>query len=99
MRFETIEKNAAGERLERAGDEFEKSGFAAGVGAENGDEFAGLGLKAHRFQSEERRLGGIRRVGIADLLDAQTDVGGGARGVSGKRVTKRAAHAILRRSR
>src|SRR5690349_11425828 len=99
MRFESIQENAAGERMERAGNQFKQRGFAAGVGAENGDKFSGLGLEAHRLKREERRLRRIGRVRITDLLDAETHIRGGARSVSRKRVAERAAHAILRRSR
>src|SRR5258708_23745297 len=70
VRFESIKKNSAGKRRERTGDEFEERGFAAGVRAKDGEEFAGPGLKAHRLQREERSLRRIRRVGVTDLLDA-----------------------------
>ena len=44
-----------------AGDEFQQSGFAAGVWAEDGDDFAGARLKTGGFEREERRLRRIRR--------------------------------------
>ena len=64
---------------QRAGNQFEQSGFAAGVGAEDGDDFAGLGLEAEGFEREERGLRGIGGVGVADLLDAEANVGVGTR--------------------
>ncbi len=99
VRGETVQKNAAGERFERAGNQFEERGFAAGVGAENGDEFTGLGLKAEGFKGEERGLRWIGSVGVADLLDAEAHIGVRARGIAGERVASGGAHAILLRSK
>src|SRR5258708_7354991 len=76
---ESIEKNPAGKGREGAGDQFQEGGFAAGVGAEDGYEFAGLGLKAGGLQREEGGLRGIRGIGIADLLDAQAGIDARAR--------------------
>src|ERR1044072_1968669 len=83
MGDETIEKDAAGKRLKSAGNNLEKSGFAAGVRSENRDDFTGLGLKAGGFESEDRRLLRIGRVGIADLFDAEARVIGVARRIGG----------------
>src|SRR6266581_437334 len=68
---ESVEQDAPGKRRERAGDQFQQGGFAAGVRAEDGHDFAGPGLKTGRFQREERRLRRICGIGIADLLKAQ----------------------------
>jgi hypothetical protein len=98
-----VEQDAAGKRLERAGDELEERGFAAGVGAENGHDFAGTGLEAVGFESEERGLGGIGGVGVADLFDAEADVVGSAGDVAkiwpSRGRLYRGAHASLRRRR
>jgi len=37
------------------------------------------GLEAVGFEGEERRLSGIGGIGVADLLNAETDVAGCAR--------------------
>ena len=102
---ETVEQDASGERFESAGDEFQQSRFAAGIGAEHGDDFAGTRLKAAGFQREERSLRGIRGIGVADLLDAQANFAGSARGVDGtlrggrERSASCAAHASRLRNR
>src|SRR5690242_13805450 len=79
MNDEPVEKNAPGERLEDAGNQLEESRLAAGVGAENGHDFAGARLKAGGFQSEERSLRGIRGIGVADLLDGEAHFAAQAR--------------------
>ena len=68
---EAVKEDAAGKRLERTGNNLQQCGFAAGVRAEHGDDFAGFGLEAGGFQREYRRLLGVGRVGVADLLDAE----------------------------
>src|SRR6266436_8498143 len=68
---ESVEQDAPRKRMERAGDQFQQGGFAAGVGAEDGYDFAGPGLKTGRFKRKERRLRWICGIGIADLLNAQ----------------------------
>src|SRR5208283_786023 len=79
MRDETVEEDAAGKRLQRARNQLEQSGFPAGVRSEDGHDFAGLGVEAEGFKGEERRLGGVGRVGVTDLLDAEAYVRGGTR--------------------
>ena len=78
---ESVEQNPSGQGRERAGDQLQQSGFAAGVWSEDGDDFAGLGLKACRFQREKRSLREIRGIGVTDLLDAQAYFVGRAAGL------------------
>ena len=92
-------KIAAGKRFERAGNQFEKCGFAAGVGAEDGYEFTGFGLEAEGLEGEERGLRWIGCVGVTDLLDAEAHIGVCARGIAGERIASGGAHAILLRSK
>jgi len=100
MRDEAIQEDAARQRLQRARNQLEQSGFPAGVGSEDGHEFAGLGVEAQGFEGEERGLGGVRRVGVADLLDAEAHVRRGARLFRGRQgIAKGAAHASLLRSK
>src|SRR5260370_35088984 len=100
MRDEPAEQNAARERREGTSNQFQQGGLAAGIGAENGDDFAGPGLKARCFQSEEWGLRRVRRIRVADLLDTQAYVVSQAPG-SGKmpRVRGSSAHASLLRRR
>jgi len=71
----SVEKDATRERLQRAGDQLQERGLAAGIGAKNRDEFPWLCLKAKGFQREERRLRRARGVDVACLFDAQADIG------------------------
>ena len=48
--FVVVHLNAARERLFQSGDETQEGGFAAGIGAENGDQFALAGLESWRDQ-------------------------------------------------
>src|SRR6266478_6340644 len=100
MRDKTTEQYAARERRKGASNQFQQGGFTAGIGAENGDDFARPGLKARCFQSEEGGLRGVRRIRVADLLDTQAYVVSQAPGF-GKmsRVRGSSAHASLLRSR
>jgi len=41
----TVQQDTAGKRFECTGDYFEKSGFAAGVGTEDGDDLTGAAWK------------------------------------------------------
>src|SRR5215469_13349087 len=98
----SVEKNAPGERGKGAGNQLEKSGFAAGVGAENRNDFAGPRLEARGLEGKKRSVRRIAGISIADLLDGQTNFGaqtgrfgGPARG--GR--TAAGAHANLRRRR
>src|SRR5580704_3826200 len=50
--YETIQKHAAGKRLEHARDQLQQSGFAASVWPHNRDDFAGTRLKACGFERE-----------------------------------------------
>src|SRR6266481_1440074 len=101
VRDESIQKNAAGERLESAGDQFQESGFTAGVWTQNGNDFSGPRLEAGCFQREQRRLRGIGGVRVANLLDAQTNIGIALACLSWRASCRRrrqatwAAHAIL----
>jgi hypothetical protein len=69
MDDKSIEKDATGERGKNAGNQLEKGGFAAGVGAENSDDFAGPSLKASGLEGKKRSLRGVGGVSIADLFD------------------------------
>ena len=71
---EAVEQDAAGKRRERTGNNLQKRGFATGVGAENGNDFAGFGLETGGFESKDGSLLRIGRVGVADLLDAEARV-------------------------
>jgi hypothetical protein len=82
VRDETIQQNTAGKRREGAGDQLEESGFAAGVGTEDSDDFAGTGLETIGFEREERRLRWVGGVSVADLFDAEADRARGAGGVA-----------------
>src|SRR5437868_854725 len=104
-----IQKDAARERLQRAGNNLQESGFPAGVWAENGYNLARFGLKAGSFQCENRRLLRIWRISITDLFDAQPWLVCRATGVSaacgiahgtacGIRACRR-GHANLRRNK
>ncbi len=53
--FLAVEFHASGKRRDRSRDQPQQRGFAAGVGAKNGDEFALVRLKAGRAQRERRR--------------------------------------------
>src|SRR5260370_1831083 len=75
MDDKSVEKNAAREGLENSGNQLKQGGLAAGVGPENGDDFAGAGLKAGGFESEERSLRRICGVGVADLLGGYAHLG------------------------
>src|SRR5208337_2117156 len=100
MGDKTIEEDAAGKRLQRARNQLEQSGFSAGVRSEDGHEFAGPGVEAEGFESEKRRLRGVGRIGVADLLDAEAHVRGGARLLRGRQGrAKGAAHVSLLRSK
>jgi len=101
MGDETVEKNAAGKRLDCAGNNLKKSGFAAGVGAENSNDFARFGLEAGGFECEDRRLLGIRRISVADLFDAEACVIGIACWLTGGAIAGfyGGGHANLRRSK
>src|SRR5208282_393681 len=100
MRDETVEEDAAGERLERTRNQLEESGFPASVRSEDGHDFAGLGVEAEGLESKERRLGGVGRVGVADLLDAEAYVRSGACLLRrGDRRAKWDAHVSLLRSK
>src|ERR1700722_12268854 len=96
-----VQQYSARERWLGAGDQLEQRGFAAGVGAEDRDDFAGPCLEAAGFEGEQRGLRGIRGVGVTDLLDAETNVGGaGVVGESGGRGHgARRAYANLRRNK
>src|SRR2546430_313244 len=101
---EAVEKNAAGKRAENSGYQLHQSGLAAGVRAENGDDFARARLKTGGFESEERGLRGICGVRIANLLDRETGFRSKARGFrrsarSGRAATGAGAQASLRRRR
>src|ERR1700722_7971677 len=103
VRNEAVEQDAAGERLESSRDQVQESGFAAGVGPHNGDNFAGPRLEARCFQCEQRCLCRIGGGGGADLFDAQANIGveiaGGTRRARGGSRAGVAAHASLRRIR
>src|SRR5215469_8984527 len=98
----SVEKNAAGERGENAGNQLEKGRFAAGVGAEYCNNLAGSGLEAGGLEGKKgslRRMGGVS---IADLLDGKADFRAqtGRRGRrAGRGGTAAGAHASLRRRR
>src|SRR2546426_7548651 len=97
VRDKAVEKDASRKRLENAGDQLKQSGLAAGVGAENGHDFAGPALKARGFEREERSLRGICGIGVADLLDGQAYLVAQARGFGGVACESgAAAHASLR---
>ena len=57
--FKAVEFDAAGQRRDGARDQAQQGGLAAGVGAEDGDEFALARLERGGFEREERR--GVRR--------------------------------------
>src|ERR1051325_2507267 len=102
MNDKAVEKDAAGKGLENSGNQLKQGGLAAGVGAEDGDDFAWPGVKARGFQGEERSLRRICRVGVADLLDGKANFCTQASGF--RRSTRRGgaaagAHAGLRRKR
>src|SRR6266566_3597848 len=78
---ESVEQNPSGQGRESAGDQMQQRGFTAGVWSENGDDFAGPGLKTCRFQSEKGGLRGICRIGVTDLFDAQAYFVGQAAGL------------------
>src|SRR2546423_10590382 len=98
---EAVEQDAPRQRLQCAGDQFEQRGLATGVGPENGDNFSGTSLEAVGLEREKRSLRGIRGIGIADLFDAQANIGAGARvtGLPCGKTVASAAHASLRRKR
>ena len=79
MRGESVQENMTGERFESAGNELEKSGFAAGIRAKNRHDFSRLGLKAEGFQRKERGLRRIGSVDVAGLFDAEAHIGIAAR--------------------
>ena len=70
-----VQKNAPGERGKNTGNQLEKGGFAAGVGAENSDDLAGSRLEAGSLEGKERSLRSVGGVSIADLLDGKTNFG------------------------
>ena len=71
----SVKKNAAGERGKYTGNQLEKRGFAAGVGAENSNDFAGPSLEAGGLEGKQGSLRGIGGVGITDLLDGKANFG------------------------
>src|SRR5215470_17533893 len=68
---QAVEKNAAGKRMQSAGDNLQQRGFTAGVWPEHGDHLSGFGLEAGGFEREYGRLLGIGCVSVTHLLDAQ----------------------------
>src|SRR5947199_1570365 len=95
---EAIQLDAAGEWRERAGDKFQERRLAAGVGAENRDDFAGSSLEAAGFEREERRLIWVCGVGVADLFDVEANFAACTCGIAGSGPGRRlrgAAHAAL----
>src|SRR6266568_314322 len=102
MDDEAVQQNAAGERAEHSSNQLEQRGFSAGIGAENGDDFARTRLKAGGFERKEWSLRRICGISVADLLDGEADLRSQARGFrrsarSGR--TAAGAHATLRRRR
>src|SRR5215472_1246930 len=73
MNHEAVEKNASGKGVEDSGNQLKERGLPAGIGSENGHDLAGARVKARGFESEERGLRRICGVGVADLLDGETD--------------------------
>ena len=66
-----IEFDAPGKRSNRSRNQAQQRGLAAGIRAQDGDQFALVGLKAGRSQGERRRGLRARRVGVAGLLDVE----------------------------
>ena len=56
MDDESVEKNAAGKGIENSSNQLKQCGLAAGVGAENGDDFARPRLKAGGLEGEQGSL-------------------------------------------
>ena len=53
--LEAVQLDAAGQRRDGAGHQAQQRGFAAGIGSEDGHEFALARLKRGGFEREERR--------------------------------------------
>jgi len=72
--LEPVELHATRKRLERAGDELQQCGLAAGVGPQDRHQLALPCLKARGLERKERRLAACGGISVAGLLDRQSNL-------------------------